>query len=318
MEPWGVLVAVGALLLSIGGFWFDYSGRIEERTVGAWQLLTTSAPGNSGKIAALEYLNSDVGLVCGDWLPRSFDRPYARKRCLIHLKARTPLVGIDLTPPQKGTSNHRDGGPPGAFLVGVNLTDVVLAQSNLSGAELSSAVLTRANLHSSKLIGTSLTGANLTGANLQLADLTGAFLAGANFSGATLDKASFTDATAECLIGGRCIDMSHASLRLTGLRGAQLRKINLSQADISGADFTDTDLRLGIFSGASARCVGRPPDYAQDVCTDFTGAQLDGADLSGADLALAKVSQDQLDEACGDDRTKLPPALTIKPCAPPP
>ena len=64
----------------------------------------------------------------------------------------------------------------------------------------------------------------------------------------------------------------------------------------------------------------------------LTGADLSGADLSGvnlfeanlsrADLSGANLSgarnllQEQLDAACGDDETKLPEGLTIKPCEP--
>lgn len=39
--------------------------------------------------------------------------------------------------------------------------------------------------------------------------------------------------------------------------------------------------------------------------------------LSGADLTGAKnLTQNQLDGACGDDKTKLDLPLTIKPCPP--
>jgi hypothetical protein len=68
IEPWGILIAVVALVLSLASIWIDYADRVEERTVRAWQLLTTRAPGNSGKIAALQYLNREDGLLCADAL----------------------------------------------------------------------------------------------------------------------------------------------------------------------------------------------------------------------------------------------------------
>ncbi len=142
-EPWGVLVAIVAFLVSVAAFWGDYSDRIEERTVRAWQLLTTRAPGNSGKGAALEYLNREDGLFCAAGLFGALDRV-----CLIQLKTFTPLVGIDLSPPDDGGS--------GAYLVGVNLT----------GANLSGAYLTVADLSGADLSGTNLTKADLSDADL--------------------------------------------------------------------------------------------------------------------------------------------------------
>jgi len=71
VEPWGIMLALIAFAL-------DYTDRVEERTVRAWQLLTTLAPGNSGKGPALEYLNGEDGL-------------FSRNRsCLIVMKPQTP------------------------------------------------------------------------------------------------------------------------------------------------------------------------------------------------------------------------------------
>lgn len=45
-------------------------------------------------------------------------------------------------------------------------------------------------------------------------------------------------------------------------------------------------------------------------------AMLNDADLRDADLTDAiNLVQEQLDEACGDEKTKLPEGLTIPPCA---
>jgi uncharacterized protein YjbI with pentapeptide repeats len=49
---------------------------------------------------------------------------------------------------------------------------------------------------------------------------------------------------------------------------------------------------------------------------DLAGARLDGADLTDAFLTGAMgLTQAQLDQACGDGRTKLPPGLTVAPCS---
>ena len=83
-EPWGILFAVLGLAISIVAFWLDHEDRVEARTVNAWNLLTTQASGNSGKIAALEYLNRKDGLFCG------------ASGCMITLKKRAPLPAINL------------------------------------------------------------------------------------------------------------------------------------------------------------------------------------------------------------------------------
>ena len=144
LEPWGILLAVLA-------FGLDYTNRIEERTVRAWQLLTTQAPGNSGKIEALQYLNNPDGLFCVQrW-----------RVCLIQLKAPTLLIGIDLSQLDNGTPEDPNDDPPGAYLINVDL----------HSASLEGAVLTGANLFSANLKGAYLAEVNLNGATLFDADL---------------------------------------------------------------------------------------------------------------------------------------------------
>ena len=55
VEPWGILFAASALILSIVQFWWEYGDRVEERQVRAWQLITTIAPGKSEKKEAPQY-----------------------------------------------------------------------------------------------------------------------------------------------------------------------------------------------------------------------------------------------------------------------
>ena len=48
---------------------------------------------------------------------------------------------------------------------------------------------------------------------------------------------------------------------------------------------------------------------------NFEGADLKGAVLRGANLSEAKgLTQEQLNTACGDEKTKLPGVLTIPSC----
>ena len=265
-EPWGILLAVIALSLSLVAFWIDYSDRIDERTVRAWQLLTTPAPGNSGKREALEYLNRRDGLWC------------RRDDCFLTLKERADLLGIDLSPPDRGEPGNPEDDGPGAFLVsaklpGANLVQASLFRADLSGADLSHADLSHADLGGATLIGATLGMAQLHGANLGRADL-----ARAHFYRADLSKAFLAGA-----------NLGRASHERATLKGAILNGADLSEADLSSANFSDAE-----FKGANLR-----------------GAEFDEAVFSGANLSFARgLTQAQINSVYGDKDTKIPEGLT--------
>ena len=266
IEPWGILLAVVALLMAVGQFWVDYEDRVAERTVRAWQLVTTKAPGNSGKINALKYLNREDGL-CFEWLRGKLEWLHGENNtgsgCLLLLKTRTPLVGIDLSPPNTpGTNDSLQRPPPGAYLHGTDLTRANLRRANLHRADLS--------------------GADLTDARLFFANLSDANLSGANLRRAKLFFANLSDA-----------GLFRADLTRADLSGANLSGADLSGADLSGADLTDADLT-----------------HANLRDADLTRANLTRADL----FSSRNLHQAQLDEACSDTETELPPGLTIQPC----
>jgi uncharacterized protein YjbI with pentapeptide repeats len=218
IEPWGILLAVVVLVLSLVAFWIDYRDRVEERTVRAWQLLTTRAPGNSGKTAALEYLNREDGLFCD------------ADGCLLTLKSRTPLFGIDL-------SRSDEPGIPGAYLPGVRLPGADLRFANLGSAWLSNSDLRGADLRGADLSDSDLSGADLRGANLRGLNLSGALMRGANLSGADLSGANLRFAT---LIGA---DLSGSHLTFARLHFANLRGAHLNNLDLSSAyDLTQEQL----------------------------------------------------------------------------
>jgi uncharacterized protein YjbI with pentapeptide repeats len=158
-----------------------------------------------------------------------------------------------------------------------------LYHANLSGQWLVRDDLREANLSSANLRDAHLNGADLSGATLTVANLSGATLIRANLSGAILSKA----------------DLSGATLGRTNLSGAFLTGANLSRAILSAANLSGADLGYADLSGAK-----------------LSNANLSGAELSGANLSGAtNLTQEQLDEACGDANTKLPEGLTLKPCS---
>jgi uncharacterized protein YjbI with pentapeptide repeats len=107
------------------------------------------------------------------------------------------------------------------------------------------------------------------------------------------------------------------------LKGADLSNTCVKSHDLHGADFTDADASLmcmsfADFTGVSFRN------------TELSGANLAGAKMDGADLTGAKTSitsflgtdlrrvkgltQKQLDVACSDSKTRLPPGLHVHTC----
>ncbi|WP_296167884.1 pentapeptide repeat-containing protein [uncultured Brevundimonas sp.] len=107
------------------------------------------------------------------------------------------------------------------------------------------------------------------------------------------------------------------------LNGARLRQSDLSLAVMNRTRFSNADLRDveaygGVFSSSSfaganltnASFVGAYLDGA-----NFSGATLTGTNLSGATLLRATgLTQGRLNQACGDETTRLPRGLTIPRC----
>jgi uncharacterized protein YjbI with pentapeptide repeats len=82
-------------------------------------------------------------------------------------------------------------------------------------------------------------------------------------------------------------------LSLADLSGADLRKANLSRAVLRGANLSGADLSGANLSGAALGL-----------------ADLSGANLSGTVLSEAEdLTQEQLEEANGDESTRLPSDL---------
>ena len=122
-----------------------------------------------------------------------------------------------------------------------------------------------------------LAGAHIPKAVLSLTDLCGANLSSAQLSGANLSGTSLISADLSRADLSRA-DLSRADLTFARLDGANLAAANLSRADLWAADMIDVNL------------------------TDT-----DLSDVTG-------LTQGQLDGACGNEKTKLDPPLTIKPC----
>ena len=211
-----------AILIAISAFFMELQDRQEERTAQAWQLLATKAPGNSGMIKALEYLNNE-----GSW-------PLKR--------VRVSLEGIDLTPP--AIPQEWEFGQEGAFkpkrIIPKKCPQFTYLQSvELVNAKLNGAVLVCCDLYKASFQEASLRGADLRNARLLEADLRKADLQGADLRGADLGSVTY----------GR--PSTGAQLKETDLKGADLRGvkmigcIQLQQAKNWADAYRDKELGCG-------------------------------------------------------------------------
>jgi len=148
-------------------------------------------------------------------------------------------------------------------------------------------------------------------------DFRGVTLAGENHFKANLRETDMTGANLERTYLSQAF-LEDAVLRGANLRGANLRFAKLQRADLTGANLTGAQLIVAWLQGTVLR--GALLDGV-----DLQGADLAGADLTGASLARAKLfrtdlrkakglTQAQLDRACGDASTRLPPGLVARGC----
>ncbi|PKQ02857.1 MAG: hypothetical protein CVT73_17090 [Alphaproteobacteria bacterium HGW-Alphaproteobacteria-12] len=165
---------------------------------------------------------------------------------------------------------------------------------DLREADFDGQFLRLAAFQNANLTGARLRGADITGIHLNRAKLDGTNFSGANMAGAVLTGASLRDA-----------DLSNTRLDAVRMSGADFTGANLSGANlrmleyVKGTKFTNVNARNAIFRHAY---LGR---------VDFTGADLSGADFTRS----VGLTNEQLARACGNDRTILPPGLSIPDCS---
>jgi uncharacterized protein YjbI with pentapeptide repeats len=107
------------------------------------------------------------------------------------------------------------------------------------------------------------------------------------------------------------------------LKGADLANTCVKEHDLHGADFTGANASLMCMSFANFTGVSfKDADLAG---ANMAGAKMKGADLTGAKTSITSflgtdlrhvkgLTQAQLDVACGNAKTKLPPGLKIHTC----
>jgi uncharacterized protein YjbI with pentapeptide repeats len=126
------------------------------------------------------------------------------------------------------------------------------------------------------------------------------------------------DAAAVAKIHGGIVDCVGCNLK-----GADLTNTCVKAHDLHGANFDGANASLMCMSFANfSKATFRGTDLS---AANLAGAKMDGADLTGAKLDitsflgtdLSKVrglTQAQIDVACSDDKTRLPPGLKVHVC----
>ncbi len=201
-------------------------------------------------------------------------RPAAAADC-----SNEPAPGVDWTSCAKKMIMLQGNDFKGAVLVEADFTLTDLSGTNLDGANLEEAVMARAWL----------TGATAAKANFNRVEgyRTGfdkVSAPGATFAAAELQRASFKDAVLTDAVFDKA-ELGRADFSGAELTGARFRYTNLSRADLSKATF-----KGGL---------------------DFSHAFLFLTRIEGLDLSSSTgLEQEQVNLACGNAETKLPPGFT--------
>lgn len=165
----------------------------------------------------------------------------------------------------------------GVLLRSLKLADADLSHVNFPRADLREAFLPRAVLHR----------ANLEGAVLVNADLSAAHL-----TSAVLDE---------------------ADLRCSFLIAADLSGASMRDADFSSAVFPFMKLRHADLSGAKFRRASAPMQREFGNCNGSSFPET--VNLDQFEFSSFPLDQEQLNEACGDERTELEEGLVVPLCS---
>ncbi len=271
------------LIFAATVFLWDRSEQQDDHITRSWQLLTTKAVGNSGKVRALEYLNWELCLP--DFLPNMW-----RSFCW---KEQEVLSGIDLS---------SEPGQPQTYLRNLNLPDVSLEMANFSRADVTASIFrggeignskferveaSNANFSQSSIFSTSFSDSNLTGSDFDFSTITGSNFNGV-YSYAKLVRIGYVIEDFPVCVSN--IRFRNSSVSGSLFRGARIDCVDFSGASLHDVDFTDSKLGNAIFRKTRATSV------------NFTNALLHGAlfdnfrpkdcDLSGADFEAARFEND--------------------------
>lgn len=229
----------------------------------------------------------------------------------------------------------------GAALLALPLVGTPIAASGQLRVDTriyaSSSSCAQCDLSGKRMNGMTLKNANFAGSLFNNSNLSGGKLHGSDLTGAHFRKAMLYGVTGEQVIMRGAV-MEDATLTEAKLSHSTMRQANLHRAEMARGVFRDNDFQSANLIGASAPSVDFTRsnfDRARLDNVDLTSATLDGgqftgvrfgfANLEGASLKGTNLSdadmthvvgltQDQLDQACGNMNTRLPDGLSLDYC----
>ena len=184
---------------------------------------------------------------------------------------------------------------------------IQMSSGSCSGCDLSNKAMNGIRLNNANLSGSIFNNSNLSGGTLDGSNLTGAQFRGALMyrvtgDGVKMPRAILEDAT-----------LTEANLTNAKLANAKLSRANLSRAkfldtNFEGADFNEANLSSAQFNSGQFQ-------NARFGTANLENAVFDDADFSGADMSqVQRLTQVQLNAACGDEKTRLPFGLSLPYC----
>ena len=173
------------------------------------------------------------------------------------------------------------------------------------------------------LSGIDLRKAKLTKANFSSTDMRGSQLDGADFRKSVLLRVAFDGSSAKGAIFEKAI-VYRVSFQKSDLTDAVFKKsemvrVKFNDADLTGVSFSKSEAGRSVFS--NARLSDNNFTFANLARADFRKAKISGSldfesayfyltRIEGVDLSAAKnLAQWQIDMACGNGDTILPPGL---------
>lgn len=210
----------------------------------------------------------------------------------------TVLFTLGIMGTKSAVAACNDKRAPGVDWSGCKKTSKMMGGSNFSGGRFDEAnfydsLLDGVDFRGASLVKTDLSRVNAARSHFDNSDLSKAVGYRANFDGATvvrsrLLKSEFSRAT---FIDARVVDVdwSRSELGRADFSNAHLQNVNFMYSNLSRAIFAGASLDNVVFFGAYT------------YLTHF-----EDTDLS----AVSQLSQEQLDIACGNDKTRLPTGLT--------
>lgn len=192
----------------------------EQRRVNAWQLLTNDAPGNSGKGAALEFLNQDH--YCLDaFIPFGWEEhiPYETHQCLLEKES---FEGIDLSQPKSSA---------GTYLNKTNLPKANFSNAKLDGVNFGGVdVIFKDDAKTSNLRYVNFNKTSLKYAKFVKADLTGSIFAAGNLEGANFIEANLNKVVFASILGLRYQSPNISLVNFSGAIGLEQKQLDQTWA----------------------------------------------------------------------------------------